>query len=128
MPLVTVPVRPNGLPIAIDASPTSTAPSPPSSIGCSSDAGASTLITARSVDVSTADQRRLVLLAVPELDLDLAAVADDVLVRDDVALLVVDEARALGLRAAEPPKARSRWTSRHRDVDDALDRGACRCC
>ena len=52
MPVVTVWSSPNGLPIAITPSPTSTAEESASSSGLSADAGASTSITARSVDGS----------------------------------------------------------------------------
>ena len=52
MPLVTVPGRPNGLPIAMTASPTSTLSESPSAIGWRIEDGASTLITARSVELS----------------------------------------------------------------------------
>ena len=55
-----------------------------------------------------ADDRRLVSRAVPELHRDRRRTVDDVLVRDDVSLRVVDEPRALralGVRAAERRRA-----------------------
>src|SRR5262245_22395158 len=52
IPLVTVSSRPNGLPIATTGSPTCTFDESPNETGCSTDDGASTLITARSVDGS----------------------------------------------------------------------------
>ena len=52
MPVVTVWSSPKGLPIAITPSPTSTAEESASLRGLSADAGASTSITARSVDGS----------------------------------------------------------------------------
>ena len=52
MPLVIVPSRPNGLPIATTPSPTSTSSESPRRSGSRNDAGASTLITARSVERS----------------------------------------------------------------------------
>ena len=52
IPVVTVCSSPNGLPIAITPSPTSTAEESASSSGFSADAGASTSITAMSVDGS----------------------------------------------------------------------------
>ncbi len=52
MPLVTVPSSPNGLPRATTPSPTLSCVESPSSSGFRTDAGASTLMTARSVDGS----------------------------------------------------------------------------
>ena len=52
MPLVTVSSRPNGLPIATTESPTCSWFESPKDSGWSIDDGASTLITARSVDGS----------------------------------------------------------------------------
>src|SRR5206468_10651636 len=52
IPPVSVSSRPNGLPIATTASPTLTLLESPSVSGCRTDCGASTLITARSVDWS----------------------------------------------------------------------------
>ena len=52
MPAVTVCSSPKGLPIATTVSPTSIEPESASSIGWSSEAGASTSSTARSVDGS----------------------------------------------------------------------------
>jgi hypothetical protein len=52
MPAVAVRSRPNGLPIATAASPTSTCDESPSAIGSSASAGASTSITAMSVEGS----------------------------------------------------------------------------
>ena len=52
IPDVTLSARPNGLPIATTPSPTCTELELPSESGWSSDAGASTFTTARSVDVS----------------------------------------------------------------------------
>ena len=52
MPVVTVWSSPNGLPIAITPSPTCTVLESASRSGTRADAGASTLITARSVDGS----------------------------------------------------------------------------
>ena len=61
-----------------------------------------------------ADDRRVVGLAVPEGHLDRLGAVDDVLVRDHVALLVVDEAGALRLlRSAVAAEGASRltWTT-----------------
>ncbi len=52
MPVVTVPSRPNGLPMATTPSPTRTPLESANCSGCSSDFGASTLITATSVEES----------------------------------------------------------------------------
>ena len=52
MPLVTVSSRPNGLPIATTPSPTASFPELPSASGVSTDGGASTSSTARSVEAS----------------------------------------------------------------------------
>ena len=52
MPAVTVSSRPNGLPIATTAVADLTCVESPSASGWSTEAGASTLITARSVDGS----------------------------------------------------------------------------
>ena len=52
IPLVTVSSRPKGLPIATTPSPTCRSAESPTVSGCSSAEGASTLITARSVDLS----------------------------------------------------------------------------
>ena len=52
IPLVTVSSSPNGLPMATTPSPTESLLESPSAIGWSSDPGALTLITARSVEAS----------------------------------------------------------------------------
>ena len=59
IPLVTVSSRPNGLPIATTPSPTWTALESPSWSGSSSEAGASTFSTARSVEGSVPTTRAL---------------------------------------------------------------------
>ena len=73
----------------------------PSVSGVSARAGASTWRTARSVEGSEPTTSRLMLVVVRELTLIGLRALDDVVVRDDVAGLVDDEARAerlLGLR------------------------------
>src|SRR5581483_4933415 len=67
-----------------------------------------------------ADERRLVGRAVGERDRDVRGAVDDVLVRDDVPLRVVDEARPLRLGLAGAAE-RVRLTAARRDVD--LDDG-----
>ena len=97
MPVVTVPERPNGLPMAIAASPGRRSPEEASSSGLVS-AGTffgSTSSTARSVEASLADElgvERVAVLA--EADGERRRALDDVLVGDDVALGVDQEAGA----------------------------------
>src|SRR6266480_3210419 len=62
MPLVTVSSRPNGLPIATTGSPTCTLEESPRLTGWRIDDGASTLITARSVDGSVPTTEALYVL------------------------------------------------------------------
>ena len=76
---------------------------------------ASTRITARSVDAIGADELGVELDAVREAHRDRRRAGDDVLVRDDVALLVEDEARSLRAdprrhrpRSRRPPSTRGR--------------------
>ena len=66
IPLVAVCSSPSGLPIATTSSPTVSESESPSSSGSRSDAGASTSMTARSVEGSLADDAGVVGLAVPE--------------------------------------------------------------
>ena len=114
IPLVTVPSSPNGLPIATTGSPTRSALESPSRKRLEHGCGSVDLEDCEVGRAIGADQRRRVRRAVGEADGDPGGAGDDVLVRDDVAVLVVDEAGALrGLAAA---------AARCRDLDDALVR------
>ncbi len=126
MPLVTVPSRPNGLPMATTASPTSTALESPRRRGSRNDAGASTLITARSVEgsVPTSVARRV---DPSQKRTEMRARSfDDVLIGDDVTVVVEDEARSLSrLRPAELCRPGSELDDRlHRALVDVAD---CQC-
>ena len=102
MPVVTVCSRPNGLPIAMTPSPTSSCEESASSSGSSTEAGASTSMTATSVDGSLPTTFASYVLPFQKRHLDRLGAVDDVLVRDHVALLVVDEAGALRLLGPPP--------------------------
>ena len=91
MPTVTVPPRPNGLPIAITQSPTRILSESPNFTAVSLWPFGSTLSTARSVLVSVPTSVALSVDAVGEIHLDLVGVGDDVVVGDDDALLGVDD-------------------------------------
>ena len=67
-----------------------------------------------------ADDRRLVGVAVPEPDRHRLRAVDDVVVRDDVAVRVDDEARALRTAARCCRRTGSAESRRDRDLDDAL--------
>ena len=91
-PTVTVCSRPNGLPIAMAHSPTSIRSESPS-FAAIRPSSAGIWITARSVVASVPRSSRDLLLVV-EPDRDLVRALDDVEVRQDVPLLVDDDARA----------------------------------
>ena len=113
MPAVVVSGRLNGLPIATTGSPTCAVLELANGIGCSS--------RGRDVDLDYRDvggrvgAEHLCGNAKPvlEVDPDAARVGDDVLVGEDVALLVVDDARALALLllGASLPSQSSHWTA-----------------
>ena len=91
MPTVTVPPRPNGLPIAITQSPMRILLELPNFTAVSFLPFGSTFSTAMSVLVSVPTSVGLQLDAVGEIDLDLVGVGDHVVVGDDDALLGVDD-------------------------------------
>ena len=91
MPTVTVPPRPNGLPIAITQSPIRILSELPNFTAVSF---LQLRIDLQHRDVGLgvgADQFGLQLRAVGEIDLDLVGVGDDVVVGDDDALLGIDD-------------------------------------
>ena len=101
MPTVTVPPSPNGLPIAITQSPMRMTSELPNFTALS--------LLRLGIDLEHgdvglgvgADQLRLELGAIVEVDLDLVGIGDDVVVGDDDALLGVDhEAGAQRLHLA----------------------------
>ena len=108
MPRVTVPPRPKGLPTAMTSSPTRTLSLSPSG-SCGQVAGVD--LDQREVALLVgADDLGVELALVGEADLHRLGVVDDVVVGDDEAVVVDDEARAerdaLGavlLRALRPP-------------------------
>ena len=95
MPAVVVSGRLNGLPIATTGSPTWAVEESANAIGCSSEAGTSTWITATSVRRVGAEHLGAAVLPVLEVDPDRGRAGDDVLVGEDVALGVVHDAGAL---------------------------------
>ena len=103
MPTVTVPPRPNGLPIAITQSPMRMTSESPNFTAVSLRVFGSTLSTAMSVLVSVPTSSALSLRAVGEIDLDLVGVGDDVVVGDDDAARVDDEAGAQRLHLLRSP-------------------------
>ena len=120
IPLVTVPARPNGLPIAITGSPTCT------SIGVGELERLDVDVLAR---VEHRDVRRRVgadhvgldLAAARVPDRDRVGVLDDVEVRHDAALVVEHEARALRLlRHLVAERERGSRRARRVDDDDAV--------
>ena len=97
MPVVTVPERPSGLPTAMTGSPTLRAALSPRLIGVRSLGAEVSLMTARSVEGSVPTMVALEGAAVGEGDGDRAVaggVADDVVVGQDVAAVVEDDAGA----------------------------------
>ena len=82
MPAVTVPPRPNGLPIAITQSPTRSLSESPNFTAVSGLSGL-TFSTARSVFVSVPTSSALSLVPSLQDDVDLVGVVDDVVVGDD---------------------------------------------
>ena len=119
MPVVTVRLRPNGLPIAITGSPTWAFEESPSGIGVRSlNFDGSTFSTAMSVERSTpltsAGTESPFSL---KLTVDAVRALDHVRVRDDVAVLVDHEAGAgRGALLRQPERASSE------SLDDALGR------
>ena len=105
MPLVSEPSRPNGLPIATTGWPTTTRLESASASGRSSDAGAPDLQHGEVARRVGADHRRVVRGAVREPDRDGLGAVDDVRVRDDVALAVVDEPEPCEVCAAAGAEA-----------------------
>ena len=98
-PVVNVPSSPNGLPIAATTAPTLTAPESPSVAGLElARVERSTLTSADVVAGVGADDVRGRRRAVRERDGDVVEAADDVVVREDVAVCVQDDARAEALR------------------------------
>ena len=119
MPAVTVRSRPNGLPIATTASPTSTRVESASVSGVSA-LGAGVDLEQRDVRRRVAaDEGRLQRVVVREPHLDRGGAVDDVVVRDDVPFLVEHEARAERLRGllelaageVEEPSVEVIWTT-----------------
>ena len=98
MPEVTVRSRPNGLPIATTASPTSTASESARTSGVSAACGGVDLEQRDVGGRVAADEGRLQGVVVREAHLDRGRSVDDVVVGDDVPLLVEHEARAERLR------------------------------
>ena len=97
MPIVTVLPRPNGLPMATTYSPTRSASLEPER-GDRQVLGRALELEHRHVETRVlADDLRLELAVVRELDLHGVGAVDHVGVGDDVALRVDDEARAEGL-------------------------------
>src|SRR3954451_19932475 len=145
MPAVSVPWRPNGLPMAARSWPTCTLLELPHVSGCSCEASTLTLITAMSVDSSVPTSVAFTVLPVWQRTLiELSpsttcafvtmspfvsmtkpepSACEDVRVRDDVAVRVDDEAEAFRLRgaAAGAERRRRRRSLGHGDVDDAGD-------
>ena len=93
MPAVTVPPRLNGLPMAITHSPSRSLSESPNFTALSG-SSACTRSSARSALGILADQLRRELGAVVENDVDLVGVGDDVIVGDDEAGRIDDEAGA----------------------------------
>ena len=117
MPAVTVPWRPNGLPIATTRSPISSDSVEPRSSGSTPSGRLSSLSSATSVDGS-ASTTRAALLAVLEAHGHLLDAFDDVLVRGYVAFVVDHEAAARRAAAVGRAEGRSLPAGRGRDVHD----------
>ena len=111
-------LEPEGLPSATTPSPTRELGGVAEPSGFRIEAGASTLMTARSVE-GRCRRRSRRRSSRPRSGRDLLGALDDVVVRDDVAVGVEDEAGALALRLLLAAQRRG-LARRGRDLDDAL--------
>ena len=128
MPAVTVPPRLNGLPIAITHSPSRSLSESPNLTAVSGFVGLN-FSTARSVFLSTPTSLGLDLGAVVHDDVDLVGVRDDVIVGDDDAGGIDDEAGAeriglVRLQSPSPPPLGRRRAVLEEVVEELLERRA----